>query len=63
MEHYLIDEGRKLHVCGNNPDCAGYLVEEVSYKVKGYDRPTWCDKCGAEMQLKNGPFWQNISVV
>lgn len=57
MEHYLIDEGRKLHVCGNNPDCAGYLVEEGQYKVKGYDGPTLeCDKCGAEMQLKTGRF-------
>ncbi|MBK8973172.1 MAG: type I DNA topoisomerase [Hahellaceae bacterium] len=57
MEHYLIDEGRKLHVCGNNPDCSGYRVEEGQYKVKGYDGPTLeCDKCGAEMQLKTGRF-------
>ena len=57
MDHYLIDEGRKLHVCGNNPDCAGYLVEQGTYKVKGYDGPTLeCDKCGAQMQLKTGRF-------
>ena len=30
MENYLIDEKRKLHVCGNNPDCDGYVVEQVS---------------------------------
>ena len=23
MDSYLIDETRKLHVCGNNPDCSG----------------------------------------
>jgi DNA topoisomerase-1 len=57
MDHYLIDENRKLHVCGNNPDCGGYLIEEGQYKVKGYDGPTLdCDKCGSEMQLKTGRF-------
>jgi len=57
MDSYLIDENRKLHVCGNNPDCAGYEVEKGKFKIKGYDGPTLeCDKCGAEMQLKNGRF-------
>jgi DNA topoisomerase-1 len=28
MDSYLIDETRKLHVCGNNPDCPGYEVEQ-----------------------------------
>lgn len=57
MDSYLIDDHRKLHVCGNNPDCAGYEVEEGSFKIKGYDGPTLeCDKCGSEMQLKTGRF-------
>ena len=57
MESYLIDEQRKLHVCGNNPDCDGYEVEKGQFKIKGYDGPTLeCDKCGAEMQLKSGRF-------
>jgi len=57
MDSYLIDERRKLHVCGNNPDCPGFEVEEGKFKIKGYDGPTLeCDKCGAEMQLKNGRF-------
>lgn len=57
MESYLIDEHRKLHVCGNNPDCSGYDVEQGSYKLKGYDGPVLeCDKCGSEMQLKTGRF-------
>lgn len=57
MDSYLVDEGRKLHICGNNPDCPGYEVEVGSYKIKGYDGPTLaCDKCGAEMQLKTGRF-------
>ncbi len=57
MDSYLIDETQKLHVCGNNPDCDGYLVERGSFKIKGYDGPTLeCDKCTAEMQLKTGRF-------
>ncbi|KZZ58650.1 DNA topoisomerase I subunit omega [Oleiphilus sp. HI0125] len=57
MESYLIDENRKLHVCGNNPDCEGYEVEEGKFHIKGYDGPTLeCDKCGSEMQLKSGRF-------
>lgn len=57
MEAYLIDEKRKLHVCGNNPDCAGYEVENGEFKIRGYDGPIIeCDKCGQDMQLKTGRF-------
>ncbi|MEQ8689958.1 MAG: type I DNA topoisomerase, partial [Pseudomonadales bacterium] len=57
MLSYLVDETRKLHICGNNPDCSGYTVEQGQFKIKGYDGPLLeCDKCGAEMQLKSGRF-------
>ena len=57
MDSYLIDEQRKLHVCGNNPDCDGYQVEEGSFRIRGYEGPTIeCDKCGSDMQLKSGRF-------
>jgi DNA topoisomerase-1 len=57
MDSYLIDATRKLHVCGNNPDCPGYEIEEGSYKLKGYEGPSLtCDKCGSQMQLKTGRF-------
>ena len=57
MDSYLMDETQKLHVCGNNPDCDGYMVEAGQFKIKGYDGPTLeCDKCAAEMQLKTGRF-------
>ena len=57
MDSYLIDERRKLHVCGNNPDCSGFEVEQGQFKIKGYDGPIIeCDKCGADMQLKTGRF-------
>jgi len=57
MDSYLLDEKRKLHICGNNPDCAGFSIEEGAFKIKGYDGPVLeCDKCASEMQLKNGRF-------
>ncbi|WP_372881518.1 type I DNA topoisomerase [Psychromonas sp.] len=57
MDSYLVDEKRKLHVCGNNPLCDGYLVEQGEFKIKGYDGPVVeCDKCGNDMQLKEGRF-------
>jgi DNA topoisomerase-1 len=57
MDSYLLDEKRKLHICGNNPDCPGYEIETGSFKLKGYEGPTLeCDKCGSEMQLKTGRF-------
>ncbi len=57
MDNYLIDENRKLHVCGKNPDCDGHLIEEGQFKIKGYDGPVLeCHKCGSEMQLKTGRF-------
>ncbi|WP_275287573.1 type I DNA topoisomerase [Halomonas elongata] len=57
MDSYLIDEQRKLHICGNSPDCDGYEVEQGRFRIKGYDGPTIeCDKCGSEMQLKSGRF-------
>lgn len=57
MDSYLIDEKRKLHLCGNNPDCDEYSVEEGEFRLKGYDGPILeCDKCGAEMRLTTGRF-------
>jgi DNA topoisomerase I len=57
MDAYIIDETRKLHVCGRNPDCEGYEIEKGQFKLKGYEGPSIdCDRCGSEMQLKNGRF-------
>ena len=57
MESYLLDEQRKIHICGNNPDCPGYEIERGQFKIKGYDGPVIeCDKCGSDMQLKTGRF-------
>ena len=57
MDSYVIDPSRKLHVCGNNPNCDGYVIEAGSFKIKGYDGPiVECDKCGADMHLKLGRF-------
>ena len=57
MDSFLVDTTRKLHVCGNNPDCDGFQVEQGSFKIKGYDGPSLeCDRCESEMQLKTGRF-------
>lgn len=57
MDSYLVDETRKLHVCGNAPTCDGVQVETGTFKVKGYDGPLLeCDKCGSNMELKTGRF-------
>ena len=57
MDSYLLDEKRKLHICGNNPECPGYDIESGSFKIKGYEGPVIeCDKCGSDMQLKSGRF-------
>jgi len=57
MDSYLIDETRKLHVCGNNPVCDGIEVEQGTFKIKGYDGPVLeCDRCEADMELKSGRF-------
>ncbi|GBL03047.1 type I DNA topoisomerase [Glaciecola sp. KUL10] len=57
MDSYLVDEQRKLHVCGNNPTCDGTFIEQGTFKIKGYDGPIIeCDKCQSNMELKNGRF-------
>lgn len=57
MEAYVVDDQRKLHICGNNPDCDGYVIEQGQFRLKGYEGPTIeCDKCAAPMQLKTGRF-------
>jgi len=57
MDSYLLDETRKLHICGNNPDCSGFEIEAGTFKIKGYEGPIIeCDKCGQDMQLKSGRF-------
>jgi len=57
MDPYLLDEQRKLFICGSNPSCDGYLVETGAFKLKGYDGPQIeCEKCGSQMQLKSGRF-------
>ncbi|WP_131667590.1 type I DNA topoisomerase [Psychrobacter pygoscelis] len=57
MDGYIVDGGLKLHICGNNPDCDGYLLEEGKFEVPGSDAPTIdCNKCDGQMALKTGRF-------
>ncbi len=57
MDSWLVDERRRLHICGNSPECPGIQIEDGQFKLKGYDGPSVpCDKCGKPMQLKSGRF-------
>ena len=57
MDSYLVDTGRKLHVCGKNPQCAGYEIEEGTFQSAALaERTIECDRCGSEMQLRSGRF-------
>ncbi|PID64720.1 MAG: DNA topoisomerase I subunit omega, partial [Gammaproteobacteria bacterium] len=57
MDGYIVDGGLKLHICGNNPDCDGYVLEEGKFEVAGSDAPTIdCNKCDGQMELKSGRF-------
>ncbi len=57
MVPYLIDATRRLHICGNNPDCAGQEVESGNFGMVEPERiKIECDKCGADMELKSGRF-------
>ncbi len=57
MDGYIVDGGLKLHVCGSNPDCDGYILEEGKFEIPGSDAPTIdCDKCDGQMELKTGRF-------
>ena len=57
MDSYILDGNHKLHICGNNPICDGFIVEEGNFKIKTYEGPIIeCEKCGSEMHLKTGRF-------
>lgn len=63
MDNYVIDSQRKIHVCGNNPLCDGYDIEQGEFiVVKAYNsRVVECEKCGVNMQLKFGRFGKYIA--
>ncbi|KEY90824.1 DNA topoisomerase 1 [Candidatus Photodesmus katoptron] len=57
MDAYFIDDKHKIHLCGSNSSCTGYIIEIGQFKGQGYSGPLIkCDKCNADMLLKNGRF-------
>lgn len=61
MDTYLVDKKRKLHVCGNNPNCEGYETEVGDFRVQGDSPAVQCDKCGHDMVLNYGRFGKYIN--
>lgn len=56
MESFLLDETRKVHICGNQ-HCPGYVVEIGNFQLNEYEGPTIeCDRCQSDMQRRNGRF-------
>ncbi|WP_395496475.1 type I DNA topoisomerase [Arsenophonus endosymbiont of Lipoptena cervi] len=57
MDSYFIDNKCKIYVCGNNPICDGYEIEERKFSIKFYNGPIIkCDKCDSEMNFKIGRY-------
>lgn len=64
MDSYVINGQRKLHVCGNNPLCDGYEIEQGNFRIKSYDGPmVKCEKCGSDMHLKLGRFGKYMACI
>lgn len=64
MDSYFINKKRKLYICGNNPLCSGYEIEEGEFHIKGYDEPVIeCDKCASEMHIKIGRFGKYMECI
>ncbi|MCY3883476.1 MAG: type I DNA topoisomerase [Gammaproteobacteria bacterium] len=56
MESFLLDETRKVHICGNQ-DCRGHEIEIGEFQLKEYEGPSIeCDRCQGEMQRRTGRF-------
>ncbi|BGI51100.1 MAG: type I DNA topoisomerase [Arsenophonus endosymbiont of Ceratovacuna japonica] len=64
MDSYFINNKYKLYICGNNPVCNGYEVEEGKFHIKDYDgKIIKCDKCYSEMYLKIGKFGKYMECI
>ncbi|PLK58397.1 DNA topoisomerase I [Candidatus Palibaumannia cicadellinicola] len=62
MDSYLIDNNSKLHVCGSNPLCDSYDIEQGKFCLKSYHGPE-CEKCGADMHIKLGRFGKYVACI
>lgn len=57
MDSFLINDRQKLHICGNAPQCQGYVLEDGDFASEIDTGPTIeCDKCHGTMVLKEGRF-------
>ncbi|VFP80425.1 type I DNA topoisomerase [Candidatus Erwinia haradaeae] len=64
MDVYFIDHERKLHICGDNPECDGYEIECGKFNIKSYVKSVMqCEKCNADMFIKLGRFGEYVACV
>ncbi|AKZ65849.1 type I DNA topoisomerase [Candidatus Palibaumannia cicadellinicola] len=63
MDSYLIDNNRKLHVCGNNPLCDSYNIEQGKFNFYVNDHAIKCEICCSDMLLKLGKFGKYVACI
>ncbi|CAJ0991780.1 type I DNA topoisomerase [Pantoea sp. Nvir] len=57
MDSYLIDKQHKLHICGHNPECDGYDIEQGEFLINSCEGTrVKCEKCNSEMYFNTGRF-------
>ncbi len=57
MDAYLVDNHRRLHVCGRSPSCDGTELELGDFVMPGQSGPEIdCDRCGSKMVMRSGRF-------
>lgn len=57
MNDYVVDAEHQIHICDNNPDCNGSVIEEGDFSAKAPKAEEIdCDKCDDIMEMKSGRF-------
>ncbi|MFI3256500.1 MAG: type I DNA topoisomerase [Psittacicella sp.] len=56
MDHFLINKETSIYICSTNPNCPNYKIVKDDYSAFFKEIFIDCDKCGAQMSLKQGRF-------
>ncbi|MBE8181952.1 MAG: DNA topoisomerase I subunit omega, partial [Candidatus Portiera sp.] len=57
MKDYVVDAEHQIHICDDNPDCQGSIIEEGDFSSKAPKAEEIdCDKCQDLMEMKSGRF-------
>ncbi|MCH9664684.1 MAG: type I DNA topoisomerase [Gammaproteobacteria bacterium] len=57
MNDFVVDAEQSMHICDNNPDCHGNVIELGDFSAKAPKlEEIDCDKCNKVMEMKSGRF-------